>query len=171
VKRLASLVAVVTAAAVGLTLARAQMPKPETVVRVRVEPVGVSVKLGAKFAATLLATIKPGFHINSNKPVQEYLIPTRVELLDAPLFVLEKADFPPGEMKAFGFAPDEQLSVYEGTVRVPLTLRAKARAAAGNHNLRLAFHYQACNDRFCLRPAQREAGLKIVLRSSAGGAE
>jgi hypothetical protein len=171
VKHLAYLVATVSAVALGLTLARAQMPKPETVVQVRVEPVEVSIRPGAKFATTLLATIKPGFHVNSSKPVQEYLIPTRVELLDAPLFVLEKADFPPGEMKAFGFAPDEQLSVYEGTVRVPLTLRAKVRAAAGNHNLRLAFHYQACNDRFCLRPAQREVGLKVVLRSSAGGAE
>lgn len=162
-KRLAYLVAVLSAVAIGLTLARAQMPKPETVVQVRVEPLELSVKPGAKFAATLLATIKPGFHINSNKPVQEYLIPTRVELLDAALFALEKADFPPGEMKAFGFAPDEELSVYEGTLRVPLELRAKPGAATGNHNLRLAFHYQACNDRFCLRPAQREVGLKVLL--------
>jgi len=156
--------AAVTAVALGLTQVRAQMPKPETVVQVRVEPLEVSVKAGATVAATLLATIKPGFHINSNKPVQEYLIPTRVELLEAPPFVLEKADFPPGEMKAFGFAADEELSVYEGTVRVPLELRAKPGAAAGNHNLRLAFHYQACNDRFCLRPAQREVVLKVMLR-------
>lgn len=170
-KHLAYLMGVVAAVALGITLASAQMPKPETVVQVRVEPLEVSVKPGATIAATLLATIKPGFHINSSKPVQEYLIPSRVELLDAPLFVLEKADFPPGEMKAFGFAADEELSVYEGTVRVPLVLRAKRGAAAGDHNLRLAFHYQACNDRFCLRPAQREVGLKVRLRSSAKRAE
>jgi len=164
VKRVAYVVAVVSAVALGTALARAQqMPKPEAIVQVRVEPTEVSVKPGATAAATLLATIKEGFHINSNKPVQEYLIPTRVELLEAPPFVLEKADFPLGELKAFGFAPDEKLSVYEGTVRVPLELRPKPGAAAGSHNLRLAFHYQACNDRFCLRPAQREVVLKVLL--------
>jgi hypothetical protein len=154
-----------SAVALGMVLARAQqMPKPETVVQVRVEPTEVRVQPGATAAVTLLATIKEGFHINSNKPVQEYLIPTRVELLEAPLFAVEKADFPPGELKAFGFAADEKLSVYEGTVRVPLTLRPKPDAPVGSHNLRLAFHYQACNDRFCLRPAQREVVLKVLLR-------
>jgi len=164
VKRVAPFLAVLSAGALGITLASEQLPKPETVVQVRVEPAAVSVKPGATATATLLATIKRGFHINSNKPVQEYLIPTRVELLEAPLFVLEKADFPLGELKAFEFTPDEKLSVYEGTVRVPLELRAKPDATTGSHHLRLAFHYQACNDRFCLRPAQREVVLKILLR-------
>jgi len=154
------------AAAAALLLPQcgsAQFPRADTVVQVRVEPASVKTKAAAPAAATLVAVIQEGFHINSNQPSESYLIASRVELLDAGPFALDKIDYPKGELKTFDFAPDEKLSVYEGTVRVPLELRPKPGAAAGSHNLRLAFHYQACNDRFCLRPARREVVLKLLL--------
>lgn len=149
------------AALAGVLLAascQAQMIKPETVVQVRLDPARLALAAGAAADFTLVATILEGFHINSNKPAQDYLIPTRVELAAAPGFELEKVEFPPGELKSFSFAGDEKLSVYEGTLKVRARLRAKS-AAAGAHSLRLVFHYQACNDQICLRPAQREAKL------------
>lgn len=163
-KRLALLALVLSTSLLGVGRARAQMPKPETVVLVRAEPGRASLKPGGTAALAVVATIKEGFHINSHKPIQDYLIPTRVELLEASAFVVVKVDYPPGELKTFGFAPDEKLSVYEGIVRVPVRLRAKPNAPAGTHELRLAFHYQACNDRFCLRPASRDATLKVEVR-------
>jgi hypothetical protein len=147
----------------GLLLAAAgaaQMVKPETVVEVRVEPARVKLTAGAAAGFTVVAVVLEGFHINSNKPAQEYLIPTRLELIEAAGFELEKVTFPAGELKSFGFAPDEKLSVYEGTVKVRARLRAKS-AAVGAHTLRLVFHYQACNDQICLRPAQREVKLAV----------
>lgn len=141
----------------------AQMVKPETVVAVRVEPARVELAAGAAAEFSLVAIIQEGFHINSNKPAQDYLIPTRVELAAAEGFALEKVEFPAGELKSFGFAPDEKLSVYEGTVKMRGRLRAKS-AAAGAHTLRLRFHYQACNDQICLRPARREVKLTVQVR-------
>ena len=141
----------------------AQMVKPETVVQVRLEPARVELAAGGVAELTLVATIQEGFHINSNKPAQDYLIPTRVELAEAAGFELEKVEFPAGALKSFGFAPDEKLSVYEGTVKMRARLRAKS-AAAGAHTLRLVFHYQACNDQICLRPAQREVKLTVQVR-------
>ncbi len=150
----------------GLLLAAAclaQTVKPESVVAVRVEPARVELAGGGAAELTLVATIQEGFHINSNKPAQEYLIPTRVELAGAEGFTLERIEFPAAALKSFGFAPDEKLSVYEGTVKVRARLRAKS-APAGAHSLRLLFHYQACNDQICLRPAQREAKLAVQVR-------
>ncbi len=141
----------------------AQFPRAETVVQVRVEPASVKTKAAAPAAATLVAVIQDGFHINSNQPAQDYLIPSRVELIEAGPFSLDKIEYPKGELKSFDFAPDEKLSVYEGTVKLPLRLRAKAGTRAGSHTLRLAFHYQACNDQVCLPPAKRETTLKIDL--------
>jgi len=157
----------VLAGLAGLLLAAAclaQMVKPETVVTVRLEPAQTTLTPGGAADFTLVATIEEGFHINSNKPAQDYLIPTRVELAGAADFELEKVEFPPGALKSFGFAPDEKLSVYQGTVKVRARLRAKSTAAAGAHTLRLVFHYQACNDQICLRPAQREAKLAVQVR-------
>jgi thiol:disulfide interchange protein DsbD len=138
----------------------AQFPRAENVVQVRVEPASVKAKAGAPTAATLVAVIQEGFHINSNQPTESYLIATRVELVEPGPFALDKIEYPKGELKSFAFAPDERLSVYEGTLKLPLRLRAK-NGARGSHTLRLAFHYQACNDSVCLPPAKREASLKI----------
>ncbi len=155
------------ALALGLALAAAataqRPPKPEEVVQVRVEPALVEARAGGQATFTLVATIREGFHVNSNQPLQEYLIPTRVELLTTELFALEKVDYPKGELKSFGFSPDEKLSVYDGTLRLPIALRAKD-ADAGSHTVRVAFHYQACNDEICLRPTKREAQLTVRLR-------
>ncbi|MCI0403523.1 MAG: protein-disulfide reductase DsbD N-terminal domain-containing protein [Acidobacteria bacterium] len=140
----------------------AQFPRAENVVQVRVEPATVKAKAGNAATTTLVAVIQEGFHINSNQPTESYLIPTRVELVEAGPFALDKIEYPKGELKTFAFAPDEKLSVYEGTVKLPLKLRAKA-GTRGSHALRLAFHYQACNDQVCLPPAKREATLRIDL--------
>jgi hypothetical protein len=141
----------------------AQMPRPESVVRVRAEPAQLKGKPGAAVSFSLFATIQDGFHVNSNKPTQDYLIPTRVELLEGSPFELDKVDYPAGEMKSFEFAPGEELSVYEGTIKVPVRLRARTDATAGAHTVKLAFHYQACNDQVCLRPARRELALTVRL--------
>jgi len=140
----------------------AQLPRAEEVVQVRVEPASVKAKAAAPASATLVAVILDGFHINSNQPTESYLIASRVELVEAGPFTLDKIEYPKGELKSFDFAPDEKLSVYEGTLKLALRLRAKA-GTRGSHTLRLAFHYQACNDSVCLPPAKNEAALKVEL--------
>ena len=154
------------AAAAALLLPQcssAQFPRADTVVQLRVEPASVKTNAAAPAAATLVAVIQDGFHINSNQPTETYLIASRVELLEAGPFTLDKIDYPKGEFKTFDFAPDEKLSVYEGTVKLPLRLRVKPGTRAGSHTVRLAFHYQACNDQVCLPPAKRETTLKVDL--------
>ena len=160
------LLAVVALGSLLLTVcALAQLPpKPETIVKVFASPLKLDLHRGDTATVVLLATIQKGFHINSSKPNEDYLIPTRIELLaDAPV-AIASAEFPPGELKSFGFAPDEKLSVYEGTVRVSVKLKAKPEAPAGQHAVSLAFHYQACNDQLCLRPAKREVMLNVRVR-------
>lgn len=151
---------------VGLLAASlaAQVPKPETIVQLQASPASLTVKRGSTATLTLSATIMKGFHINSNKPSEDYLIPTRVELPEASALVLAGAEFPPGELKSFGFAPEDVLSVYEGTVKVSLKLRAKPEAKPGLETLRLALHYQACDDKLCLRPAKREVVLSVRIQ-------
>jgi DsbC/DsbD-like thiol-disulfide interchange protein len=147
--------------ALALPLA-AQLPRPENVVQLRAEPAPLKGKAGSGLAVTLIATIEPGFHINSNKPTEEYLIPSKVELAEGSGFTLERVDYPAGVVKSFAFAPDDKLSVYEGTVKLPVRLKAKP-GVQGGQTAKLIFHYQACNDQVCLRPARREIDLSVKL--------
>ncbi len=156
----------VLAILVGLPLAAsAQLRvRPEQVVTPRVVPALIEIELqkGKTATVTLVASILEGYHINSTKPLEDYLIPSRVEL-DSEEFELVEEKFPEGELKSFSFS-EEKLSVYEGTLRVPLRLRAKKETAPGSYPVRIVFHYQACNDRICLRPTKRTATLTVQLR-------
>lgn len=141
--------------------------RPEQVVTPRVVPAHIEVERqkgqkGKTATVTLVASILEGYHINSTKPLEDYLIPSRVEL-DSEEFELIEAKFPAGELKSFSFS-EEKLSVYEGTLRIPLRLRAKKDTAPGSYTARIVFHYQACNDRICLRPTKRTATLSVQLR-------
>lgn len=143
--------------------ASAQLPvRPEQVVTPRVVPARVELQKGKTATVTLVASILEGYHINSTKPLEDYLIPSHVEL-DSKEFELVEEKFPEGELKSFSFS-EEKLSVYEGTLRVPLRLRAKKDTAPGTYPVRLTFYYQACNDRICLRPAKRTATFTVQLR-------
>src|SRR5215831_14249270 len=58
--------------------------------------------------------VASGFHINSNTPKSEFLIPTALKM-DVPTdIVLGKIVYPAGQDVSFPFSPDEALNVYTG---------------------------------------------------------
>ncbi len=126
---------------------------------------------GDDVRGTITATILGGWHINSNKPLDSFVIPTELKLEGADL---TGAQFPPHELRSFTFTNGSQLAVFEGTIQIPFT--AKLHAGAGE--LKAQLHYQACNDKLCLPPrtaaalvgraSARPDGLKPVLPEPTG---
>src|ERR1051326_6336712 len=56
--------------------------------------------------------VAKGFHINSNTPKSEFLIPTALKM-DVPTDIaLGKIAYPAGKDLTFPFSPDEKLNVY-----------------------------------------------------------
>ncbi len=142
------------------------LPKPEEVVELRAVPAELMLPTDGIATLKLVAEIRPGFHINSNKPLQEYLVPTQIILPEAGGFELLEVKYPQPQLKRFPFAPDEDVAVFAGTLEVSLQLRASA-VRDDRHRLKVALRYQACNDRICLRPAQRTVEISVnVIRGS-----
>jgi len=105
---------------------------------------------------TITAKIAPTWHINSNKPLDAFSIPTTLKLENAELI---DATFPPHEVKTFTFSAGSQLAVYEGTIQIPFT----AKLAPNASSIKATMHYQSCNDKVCLPPknATVEFGLGV----------
>ena len=117
----------------------------------------------ARIAA--LIDIEPGWHVNSNKPTFDFLIPTTIELSHPPGWAIEGVDYPVGDMKAFSFTAGQKISVYEGKTRVMARVRAprKADSAEGPGAFEVRLRYQACSDTICLPPVTTRAGLNLPL--------
>src|SRR5688572_16389819 len=59
----------------------------------------------------IVARIAPEWHINSIKPLDEFLIPTALSLDPASADLVE-VQFPPHLLRAFGFSGGKELAVY-----------------------------------------------------------
>lgn len=93
------------------------------------------------------------FHINSNKPNSELLIPTALKLSTPTDIMISSISYPEGEQLAFDFAPSEKLNVYSGDFSITGKVRPLRSVRAGTYRVHGQLKYQACDDRACFPPA------------------
>ena len=98
--------------------------------------------------------IRPGWHINAHKTLQEELIPTVVGLEKAvPGWRPGALSYPRPVLKTLGFQ-SEELALYEGQVRITMGLKQTIPAVAVPL-IPVELRLQACDDSVCLPPERR----------------
>src|ERR1700692_4927430 len=82
---------------------------------VTMAPVGlVTAPRATQTMVDLNFRVARGFHVNSNTPKSEFLIPTNLRM-DLPTdIILGKIQYPAGKDLVFPFSPDEKLNVSSG---------------------------------------------------------
>jgi Disulphide bond corrector protein DsbC len=108
--------------------------------------------------------INSGFHVNSNTPKSEFLIPTALKLNAPTDIVVGKITYPVGEDTSFPFAPDEKLSVYTGEFPVAVVVRPLVGVVPGKYMFHGELKYQACDNAACYPPKKlaMEFEIKVV---------
>ncbi len=104
----------------------------------------------------------PGWHINAQKPLQEELIGTRLELPgEAPAWRIGTILYPRPETLRLGFQR-EPLAVYQGQVRIEAALTPVPEGAdrAGAW-LPVTLRLQACSNDRCLPPETRALQIPV----------
>jgi hypothetical protein len=117
----------------------------------------------------VVAEIAKGFHMNSHKPTDPYLIPTTLTPVPPAGFDIIDTIYPDGHEEKFSFSPNKPLSVYTGKVILRLKLTAHPDAALGATTIPITLRYQACNDTTCLQPVKIPVDAKFQV--AAAGAK
>ncbi len=134
----------------GVALAQSPGEKQPSVI---MAPIGnVQLRAGASTDLALDFRIGTDFHINSNKPKAEYLIPTVLKLNPSEPVTVADVTYPAGEEMSFAFSPNEKLSVYSGDFTINTVLKAPASAAAGTYPVKGELRFQACDRSACYPP-------------------
>ncbi len=123
---------------------------------------------GKAFEAAVVVQIAEGYHMNSHKPSDAYLIPTTLTPKLPEGIHLVDTIYPPGRLKKFAFSPDKALDVYSGSVTLRLKLTAQDSAAIGATTIPMILRYQACNNSACLPPVK--IPVTAELKIAAAGA-
>lgn len=119
-----------------------------------------------EFQIAVVVEIARGYHMNSHKPSDQYLIPTTLTAQLPAGFQLRDTIYPDGKLAKFAFSPNKPLDVYTGTVTLRLRLAAGAGAALGTATIPVSLRYQACNDTTCLQPVKLPLEVKLDVASS-----
>jgi len=96
--------------------------------------------------------VESGFHINSNQPSADYLIPTTLRIDPPTDLMVGKITYPRGEDMTFTFAPTEKVNVYTGEFRVSVSVRPLASVLYGQYEFHGNLRYQACDNAACYPP-------------------
>ena len=103
--------------------------------------------------------LRPGYHCNSNKPSDDYLIPLKLTWAPGPLESPE-VTYPAPQMEKYSFSPTP-LSVYSGSFALITKFKVAASATPGQTVVNGKLRYQACNDHMCLTPKTIEVSIPI----------
>jgi hypothetical protein len=111
--------------------------------------------------------IAEGWHVNSEKPLHDGLIPTKISVALDDWWELEMPEYPKALMKTVDFE-EQPLALYQGKIQIRSGLRPKSsvdqiRADMGRaaFPLHVSVQIQACNKEACLAP--ETAKLSVVV--------
>jgi hypothetical protein len=119
------------------------------------------VKRNDEFTLKMSVQVKPGFHVNSNAPEDEYLIPLKLTWT-GPLQA-EQVVFPKPERMTSSFS-EKPLVVFTGAFEIATRFKVPANAPDGPNVATGKLRYQACNDKECLRPQTIDVNLSLDIR-------
>ena len=108
---------------------------------------------GSTHRVAVQATLDPGFHVNSNAPIQDGLIPTSLSLNPPEGISLEGVAWPDSFLFAVG--PDE-LAVFGEEFVIGAALSLDPGLSEGEYAVSGTLSYQPCNDKMCYFPTKAD---------------
>jgi thioredoxin:protein disulfide reductase len=144
------------------------LASPRDVVTIQSIALPKPLRHGESGLLVIAAQIRPGWHINSDRPLGDYYIPTRISLTMPPGIVAGPVQYPPAQVVSLKFAKNEKLSLFTGAVDFKIPVKATSAFETGTAAPVVArIDYQACNDQQCLRPTFAVSTVDLASASSS----
>lgn len=144
------------------------LPRAQSKIAVTMAPAApITVTPGKPAHVELQFRVSPGYHINSNKPNSDLLIPTVLKLDAQTGLLVGKVTYPEGENLTFPFAPNEKLNVYTGDFAITAQISAAKSTPAGHYRIHGQLTSQACDNKACYPPKNLPVAFDINVRKAA----
>jgi len=117
---------------------------------------------GRTVQAAIVVDIPDGYHVNGNRPLGKYAVPTILKI-EAPGGIrVSPVAYPRATVRRFSFS-DEQLAVYENRAVMRFKVTVPAGYSSSAAELRVRLRYQSCNNEACFPPVTREATVPLQI--------
>jgi DsbC/DsbD-like thiol-disulfide interchange protein len=118
------------------------------------------VQKGRIVQAAVVIDIPSGYHINSSRPLESFLIPTSLKVDASSGVRIGAVMYPRAALRKFKFS-QKQLSVYENKVILRFNVTVPANYSGGSIDLKAHLRLQSCNDEVCFPPRNFDQDMRI----------
>ena len=136
--------------AISFVNTSAQFDQNKEVVKIKLESSQKKAARNSLLKVALKVSIEKGWHINSNKPHEDFLISTKVVSTDK-RFPLANVEYPNAQDITLGFS-DQPVSVFEGDIVINLLINIEKELSPGSYKIPIKVEYQSCNNQTCMPP-------------------
>jgi len=110
---------------------------------------------GRSVQGTVVMEIPSGFHANSNRPLEKFLIATQLQI-EAPKGVrVGPVIYPRALLRSLKFSKTK-VSVFEGRTTMRFSVTVPRDYSGNSAELKARLRFQSCNDDTCFPPQTRE---------------
>lgn len=113
------------------------------------------VKKGRVVRATVVMDIPSGLHVQSNKPLDKFLVATKLDVETPSGLNVGPITYPRALMRKLKFSKNT-VAVYEGKTMIRFNVTVPANYSGGSGDIKGKLRFQACNDESCFPPITRE---------------
>ena len=112
-------------------------------------------KKGRTVRATVVMEIPNGLHVQSSKPLDKFLIATKLDVETPSGMTAGAIAYPRALMRSLKFSKN-QVAVYEGRAIIRFNVTVPPSYSGGSGEIKGKLRFQACNDESCFPPVTRE---------------
>ena len=112
----------------------------------------------------VVLNIKDGWHINANKPLDDYLTPTVLSLKDTSNIHIVGVEYPVPIFAKLNFS-QTRLALYENEAIIKLKLMVKKSFKKSKLKLNGTVQYQPCNNQTCLFPVSKLFNFELYFKN------
>ena len=140
-----------------ITLHSNPIPRPQSAADVNVSGslTPDKTKKGRTIKGSVVMEIPSGLHVQSNKPLDKFLIPTKLDLETPSGMRVGPISYPRAVMRNLKFSKGA-VAVYEGRATIRFSVNVPANYNGGSGEIKGKVRFQACNDESCFPPVTRE---------------
>jgi len=117
---------------------------------------------GRTVQGTISMDIPGGYHVNSNRPLEKFLIATQLQI-EAPKGIrVGPIVYPRPLLRSLKFSKNK-VSVFEGRATMRFGVTVPGSFTGNSAELRARLRFQSCNDELCFPPQTREVSIWLTV--------
>lgn len=113
---------------------------------------------GRTVQGTIVMDIPSGYHANSNRPLERFLIATQLQIETQKGIRVGPILYPRPLLRSLKFSKSK-VSVFEGRTTIRFSVTVPRSFAGNSAELKARLRFQSCNDDLCFPPQTREIKL------------